>query len=263
VLDDLRHGLRLIRHDPAVSAVIIATLTAAIGINASVFTVVNGYVLKPHITKDPASFVQITPATGSIGGSREASYAEYRSFRNDARSLRLLAAYYRFPSPFSDEEEAPGLAVSCNFFAVEGLARPKLGRLFVEDDCRAPGQAPVAILSESTWRSRFASDPAIIGRVIQINNRSTPVVGVVAATTSGWIIGPAVSVWLPYTAQPYLNPTLNLFKKDQQFWLGLAGRIASGYNRAAVHAELTRLVRAQERRAWCLPWSPARSVGLS
>ncbi len=246
VLDDLRHGLRLIRRDPIVSLVIIATLTVATGINASIFTVVNGYVLRPHITKDPPSFIQITPATGSIGGPREASYAEYRAFRNDARSLRLLAAYYRFPSPFSDEEEAPGLGVSCNFFAVEGVARPKLGRLFVEDDCRAPGQAPVAILSETTWRSRFASDPGIIGRVIQINNRSVPVVGVVAATTSGWIVGPAISVWLPYTAQPYLDPTLNLFKEDQHFWLGLAGRIAAGYNRAAVRAELTRLVRAQD-----------------
>jgi predicted permease len=247
VLDDLRHGLRLIRRDPIVSLVIIATLTAAIGVNASVFTVVNGYFLKPHITNDPASFIQITPAIGSRGASREASYAEYQAFRNGVRSLRQLAAFYRFPSPFSDEEEAPGLAVSCNFFAVEGLARPKLGRLFVEDDCRAPGQPPVAILSESTWRSRFASDPAIIGRVIQINNRSTPVVGVVAATTSGWILGPAVSVWIPYTAQPYLNPTLNLFKADQRFWFQLAGRIASGYNRAAVRAELTRLVRAQDR----------------
>jgi predicted permease len=247
LLGDLRHGLRLIRRDPIVSLVIIATLTAAIGINASIFTVVNGYMLRPHITNDPASFAQITLAMGSIGGSRQASYAEYQAFRNSARSLRLLAAYYRFPSPFSDEEEAPGLGVSCNFFAVEGVARPKLGRLFVEDDCRAPGQAPVAILSETTWRSRFASDPAIIGRLIRINNRSVPVVGVVAATTSGWIIGPAVSVWVPYTAQPYLNPTLNLFKEDQHFWLGLAGRIASDYNRAGVRAELTRLVRAQDR----------------
>ncbi len=246
LLDDLRHGFRLIRHDPIVSFVIIATLTAAIGINASIFTVVNGYFLRPHIATDPASFIQITPAIGLSEGPREASYAEYQAFRNGARSLRLLAAFYRFPSPFG-EDEVPGLGVSCNYFAVEGVARPKLGRLFVEDDCRAPGQAPVAILSESTWRSRFASDPAIIGRVIQISNRSMPVVGVVAATTSGWMVGPAVSVFLPYTAEPYLNPTLNLFKEDQRFWLGLAGRIASGYNRAAVRAELTRLVREEDK----------------
>jgi putative ABC transport system permease protein len=137
--------------------------------------------------------------------------------------------------------------VSCNFFAVEGVARPKLGRVFVNEDCHAPGQPPVAILSESTWRSRFASDPAIIGRVIQINNRSMPVVGVVAATTSGWIGGSQVSVWLPYTAQPYLDPTVDLFKEDQHLWLRLAGRIAPGYNRAAVRGELARLVRAQDR----------------
>jgi predicted permease len=254
VLDDLRQGLRLIRRDPTLSLVIIATLTAAIGINASVFTVVNGYFLRPHITSNPASFIQITPARGSLGSPREASYAEYQAFRNGAHSLRLLAAFYMFPALFGEEavqdlgvSESRGLGVSCNFFAVEGVTRPKLGRLFVEDDCRASGQAPVAILSEATWRSRFASDPGIIGRVIRINNHSVPVIGVVAATTSGWIVGPAVSVWIPYTAQPYLDSTLNLFKEDQHFWLELAGRIAPGYNRAAVGAELTRLVRVQDR----------------
>ncbi|HZQ54719.1 MAG TPA: ABC transporter permease [Bryobacteraceae bacterium] len=252
VLGDLRHGLRLIRRDPVLSLVIIATLTAAIGINASVFTVVNGYFLRPHITNAPATFIQIIPAAGSIGSARGATYAEYRAFRNGARSLRLLAAFYRLSvvlgqQDVSSEEEIRGLGVSCNFFAVEGVARPKLGRLFVEDDCRAPGQPPVAILSEATWRSRFASDPGIIGRVIRINNRPVPVVGVVATTTSGWLTGPPVSVWVPYTAQPYFDPALNLFKEDEHFWLELAGRIAPGYNRAAVRAEFTRLVRAQDR----------------
>ena len=207
VREDLRHGLRLIRRDPIVSLVIIATLTAAIGINASVFTVVNGYFLRPHITNDPASFIEMTPATGSYGGPREASYAEYQAFRNGARSLRQLAAFLQFPVSPLAKRKAPGLEVSCNFFAVEGLTHAELGRLFVKDDCLAPGQAPVAILSETTWRSRFASDPAIIGRTILVNNRSMPVVGVVPATTSGWMVGPAVTVFLPYTAQPYLDPT--------------------------------------------------------
>ena len=252
VLGDLRHGLRLIRRDPILSLAIIATLTAAIGINASIFTVVNAYFLRPHITNDPASFIQIIPATGSIGNPREATYAEYQAFRNGARSLRLLAAFYRLPVFFgeqdvSSEEEIRGLGVSCNFFTVEGVARPKLGRLFDADDCRASGQPPVAILSEATWRSRFASDPKIIGRVIRINNRSVPVVGVVPTTTSGWLTGPPVSLWIPYTAQPFFDPTLNLFKEDQHFWLELAGRISPRYNRAAVRAELTRLVRAQDR----------------
>ncbi len=246
VRDDLRHGLRLIRRDPVVSLVIIATLTVAIGINASVFTVVNGYFFKPHITHDPASFIQITPATGALGGMREATYAEYQMFHDNARSLRQLAAFNRFPAPFG-EQEVPGLEVSCNFFAVEGLVRPKLGRLFVQDDCRTPGQPPVAILTETTWRSRFGSDPNIIGRIIQINNRPMPVVGVVAGTAASWILGPRAAVFLPYTAQPYIYPAANYFKERQEFWLQLAGRIAPGYNRAAVHAELTRLIEEEDK----------------
>ncbi len=258
--DDLRHGLRLIRRDPIVSLVIIATLTAAIGLNASIFTVVNGYMLRPHITSDPATFIQILPATGLTGAPRGASYAEYQAFRNSTRSLRSLAALTKFGIQFGEEDltgpEVIGMEVSCNFFMVEGGVRPKLGRLFVEDDCHAPGQAPVAILSESAWRSHFASDPGIIGRTIQINNRPVPVVGIVAANTSSWTPGLAVSAWLPYTAQPWFNPTLNLFKEDQHFWLALAGRIAPGYNRAAVRAEFTRLVRTQDR------MNPGRSTRI-
>lgn len=249
--DDIWHGLRLIRRDPLVSLAVIVTLTAAIGLNASVFTVVNGYMLRPHITADPASFVQITPATGRLDGPRGASYAEYLAFQNGTRSVRALAAFARFGLIFGDDEdtglEITGLQVSCNFFAVEGGVRPRLGRLFVADDCRTPGQAPVAILSENTWRNRFAADPGIIGRKVQINGRFMPVVGVVPSGTSGWLTGLPISVWVPYTAEPWLNPTFNLFKEDRRFWLGLAGRIAPGYNRSAIRAEFARFIRAQDK----------------
>jgi len=248
VFDDLRHGLRLIRRDPIVSLVIVATLTAAIGINASVFTVVNGYVLRPHISKDPDTFIGITPASASTDIPREASYAEYELFRNAARSLRQIAAFTKFAVMLGEEETGtPTLAVTCNFFDVEGAGRPLLGRLFVEDDCRTPGQAPVAVLSEAMWHSRFAADPNVIGRVVQMNNRPVPVVGVVRGGTSGWVVGPAVSVWVPYTSQPWFDPTRNLFKEEQYFWLELAGRMAPGSNDAAVRAELTSLVRAQDK----------------
>ncbi len=140
------------------------------------------------------------------------------------------------------------MVVSCNFFEVEGVSRPRLSRLLTASDCDPSATATVAVISEPTWRSRFASDPGIIGRSVRLNNRPVTVVGVAPEGTTGWAMGRGIPVWLPYTAQPLFDPTRDLFHDDEFLWLSLAGRIAPGYNVAAVHAELTNLVRQQDRR---------------
>ncbi|HWD99020.1 MAG TPA: ABC transporter permease, partial [Bryobacteraceae bacterium] len=247
LLEDMRFGLRLIRRNAVVSTVVVLTLTAGIGINATIFTIVNGMVMRPHLAKDPASFVRITAETRATLTPRASSYSEYVAYRQ-ARSVRNLAAWYKFRAGFGDSDSgSQGIAVSCNFFAAEGVDRPRLGRLLVEDDCHTPGQPAVAVISESTWRNRFASDPNIINRVIRLNNRPVPVIGVVADGTSGWTMGPSISVWIPYTSEPWFNPSWNLFQQEQYFSLSLAGRVAPGFTREAVRAELTNITYQQDQ----------------
>ncbi len=248
LLEDVRFGLRLIRRNALVSAVVVLTLTAGIGINAAIFTIVNGMVLRPHIAKDPASFVTITAENRATLKWRASSYSEYLAYQQ-ARSVRNLAAWVNVGRiSFGDSDSgSAGLAVSCNFFAAEGVDRPRLGRLFAADDCHTPGQPAVAIISESIWRSRFASDPNIINRVIRLNNRPVPVVGVVAEGASGWVPGPAIGVWLPYTSMPWFYSSWNLFQHDEYFSLGIAGRVAPGFTRTAVKAELSNIAYQQDR----------------
>jgi hypothetical protein len=64
--DDIRHGLRLVRRNPVLSAAVVVTLALAIGVNGSVFTVVNGLVFRPHISEDPASFIEIFLKPGPL-----------------------------------------------------------------------------------------------------------------------------------------------------------------------------------------------------
>src|SRR5207253_4964161 len=75
--EDVRYGVRLIRRNPLVSAMVVLTLTVGIGINASVFTVVDGTVLKAHVYRDPASFLRIVPMSQRDGRTRPVSYPEY------------------------------------------------------------------------------------------------------------------------------------------------------------------------------------------
>jgi hypothetical protein len=141
-LEDVRYGLRLIGRNPLLSLVVVLTLTVGIGINTSVFIVINGLALRPHVYKDPDSFVRVVPRARFQNTIRRASYSEYLAYRDGSRTLRELAAYAHFPAFIGEDhsEGSAGMTVSCNFFLVEGLDRAILGRLLTAEDCRSRGQ---------------------------------------------------------------------------------------------------------------------------
>lgn len=244
---DVRYGCRMISRTPLFSAVVVLTLTVGIGINASVFTVVNGLMLRPHVYKDPASFVRVVPESRLQGQPRQVSYNEYLNLRDNNRTLRQLAAFTYFPVLLGDDDPGGnvGIAVSCNFFLVDGLDHALVGRLIDARDCNTPSQAPVAVISEKVWRQRFASDPHISGRVTRVNNRFVTIVGVAPDLTTGWLTPP--NLWLPLTAQPYFDNSRNGFLDDSLLWLTLAGRLAPGSSPAHVRAEFEALERREDR----------------
>jgi len=246
-LADVRYGCRMIARAPLFAAVVVLTLTVGIGINASVFTVVNGLMLRPHVYKDPASFVRVVPESRLQGEPRPVSYNEYLNLRDNNRTLRQLAAFTNFPVLLGDEDPGGnvGMAVSCNFFLVEGLDRAIVGRLIDARDCNNSGPAPPAVVSERVWRQRFASDPHISGRITRVNNRAVTIVGVAPNLTTGWLTPP--DIWLPLTAQPYFDNGRNGFADDTLLWLSLAGRLAPGSSPSRVRADFESLERQEDR----------------
>jgi predicted permease len=246
-LEDLRYGCRLIRRSPLLSLVVVLTLTVGIGINASVFTVVNAMMLRTHVSRDPDTFVRIVPESRLQSTPIRLSTREYLNLRDRTRSVRQLAGFSYFMAMIGDDDPGanPGIAVSCNFFQVEGLDRPILGRLIGGSDCDSPGQVPPAVINEKTWHTRFASDPHIIGRAFRLNNRPFTVAGVVRDTTTGWLTPP--SVWIPYTAQPYMDATRNALLDEKVLWLSLCGRLAPGFSRSQARAEFEILEHQEDR----------------
>ncbi|HEX9186967.1 MAG TPA: ABC transporter permease, partial [Vicinamibacteria bacterium] len=86
--------------------------------------------------------------------------------------------------------------VSARFFDVLG-ARPRLGRSFLADEDRRPGGDAVVVISERLWRRRFASDPGVVGRVVELNRRPFTIIGVAAAPFRGTMSAFAYDVWAP------------------------------------------------------------------
>jgi len=236
---NLRHGLRQMAGAPLLTLATLLTLTLGIGVDAGVFTLINGMMLRPRVEADVASFAHLYAEYSGRGAhdlGGQMSLQAYRAMR-EAPSLQQLAAWSPVRIRLEDDATPDtGLYVSCEFFSVYGLDRPRLGRLFRPDECaQAPGP-PVAVLSEELWASRFHRDPALIGKPVLLNRQPFVVVGVAPLNFSGRLRG--LGVWLPYTTQPLLTSSEDRFRLDDSPWLWLEGRLRPGRSRTQLAAEL-------------------------
>ena len=243
IWQDVRYAVRSLRKHALLSIVVIATLTIGIGLGAGVFTLINSDLFRAKIDKDQASYVEVYSAytkdparAGSAGGT---TLEDYLAFRDRARSLRDVAAWAQVGGTLGDED-APGaraLFVTCNFFALYNPEQPLLGRLLQPADCATAN--PVVVVSERLWRSRFAADPQIVGKVTRYNDEPVTIVGV-TPNFAGQIDG--ANAWLPYTLQTSL-----VQRPGEVGWLNVGARLQSGFSRGEVAAELALLASQQDR----------------
>ena len=241
---DVHYALRSILRTPLLATMILVALTAGIGLNTSVFTLVNALLFRAQVEKDPANFFRIFPEywAGGRRAGASPSYSEYLEFQQGTQHLGDLAAGAGAMLTLEGEDPAPvsAMLVSCNFFRIYGPDHPLLGRLFLAQECANPGGAPVAILSESLWTSRFGSDPGIIGRTITLSQRALTVVGVASAVGGQTANGNGL-LWIPVTMSTQ-------FDSGIQFrGLQIDGRLRPGHTRAEVASALRVIALRQDR----------------
>jgi predicted permease len=249
MVDDVRFAVRSLRKQRLLAANVVITLTLGIGISAGVFTFVDYIALRPPVEKDRRSFLEIYPlfavdATHPVNLS-QATVEDYFAFRDKSRCLREVAAWGEFDlnSDSNDLATIRALLVSSNFFSLYDLGKAKLGRLLQPDDYLK--LSPVVVLSEDSWRDRFAADPSIIGKNIHLNGQLVTVVGVAAPVTE--VDFSTVEAWLPYTLTTYLGLGDQWVQSGVARWLDLAARLKPGFSRADAAAELGVIVRQQDK----------------
>ncbi|HEU4386273.1 MAG TPA: ADOP family duplicated permease [Blastocatellia bacterium] len=245
---DLRYAVRGMRKHALLSFIVVATLTLGIGISAGVFAWINAGVLRAQVDKDFDSFAQVYSAyttnplhPGSPGGT---TLEDYLAYRDQAKSLRSVTAWAQVETSVGKEDpfETRVFLVDSSFFSVFDLERPLLGRLLQQDDCTAA--SPVMVLSERMWRNHFASDPEIVGKVVQVSGQPVTVVGV-TPNFSGMYNG--ARAWLPYTLESYLKLGDNLRRQGESAWLTVAGRLNPGYSHRDAASEFTLLAGQQDQ----------------
>ena len=246
VWQDLRYALQRASRAPLLTLTVILALTAGIGLNAAIFTMIDGNWFKPRAENDPGSFVQVFAGYDSkVARFGSISTADYLAFRAQARSLTNLAAWDTIHATLDghDEHFVP-LLVTCNFFSLYGLEQAKLGRLFLPQECATAGSAPVAIMSEELWRHRYGADPNIVGRVINLNQYPFTIVGIAPADFPGRLRS---GIWIPYSMQPEFYRGEDYFQKSASPWFVVEGRLKPGYSRPAARNDLELIATRQDR----------------
>ncbi|HXD31537.1 MAG TPA: ABC transporter permease [Pyrinomonadaceae bacterium] len=180
LVQDLRFSLRQLRRHPTVTVAAVLTLSAAIGANTAIFSVVNAVLLRPLPYPNSDRVVNIT-TTSSLRGLDDLvlSEAEFNEFKNQNQSLEKMAAYASAALNLGDvaQPERIGYAeVSVDLFSALGVTA-YLGRTFTPEE-DVPGYEPRVLMSYRLWQGHYGSDPNIVGKTIQLNGRNRPVVGV-------------------------------------------------------------------------------------
>ena len=237
---DLRYGFRMARNAKLISIAVILTLAIGIGINTGVFTLINGLLFRPRTDSDPAIFARLYAQYWLRGNSLQLggqfSAAAYHAIQRESKVLQELAAW-RTDGVLIEEDATRSLAleVSCNFFSVYGLTQPSLGRLLGPDECAPSSEERVVVLSEEAWRSRFAADPHILGKVILLNRQPFTVIGITPMGFAGRLRG--TGIWVPYTMQHRLTGNEDIFRAERTPALWLEGRLHPGCTREQLAAE--------------------------
>src|SRR4051794_13874998 len=183
VLQDIRFALRLCLRTPGFTMIAVLALALGIGANTAIFTIVNAVLLEPLPFRDPQQLVAMWETNVRRGGRTNVlGPANVIRWEGRAPAFETIAPFYdyRVNLTGSDSpEEVVGMDVTAQFFPMLGVS-PVLGRVFAADE-GPEGHDALAVLSYGLWQRRFAGNPAIVGRTIQINARSVTVIGVMPA----------------------------------------------------------------------------------
>lgn len=181
LLQDVRYALRTLSKNRAFTAVAVTCLSLGIGVNATIFSVVDGVILHPYPYPESDRLIVLNSTNRPQRVNRAGiSYADFKDLRDTATTLTSTAAFstrsLTIADGTGDPERFLGSTVSWQLFHILGT-QPAIGRDFAPEDDR-PGAAPVVMLSDDVWRTRYHSDPHVVDRAITINGRPHTIIGV-------------------------------------------------------------------------------------
>jgi predicted permease len=254
MVQDVRHGLRILVKNASFSLVAIASIAVGVATCAAMFSVADGMVLRPLPVPRPGEVVTINgTAPDDRGRGTGLSYLAFQELETSARSFTGVAAHRVLTTSFAlrreDQAESRlGFAVSGNLFDVLEV-QPELGRFFRRDEDQAAGRDAVVVISHDTWMQSFHGDPAAVGREVRLNGVPFTVVGVAPASFTGLELVLPGAFYVPLHMLPALSPPTdaNLLDLRSVRMLNVKGRLRPGVSLEQARAEVRQLGQAWQQ----------------
>ncbi|MGH9774934.1 MAG: ABC transporter permease [Candidatus Acidiferrales bacterium] len=176
---DLRYSLRMLAKSPGFALIAILTLALGIGANAALFSVVNGVILNPLPFSDPDRLISVYQKSKDFTTASD-TFPNFLDWQRQNHTLTALAGYREMDLSLTGRgqpERLHGQQVSAEFFPLLGIP-PIIGRNFRPEEDQV-GAAPVALISEGYWKSKFGSSPDVLGKSLMLSGTPYTVIGVI------------------------------------------------------------------------------------
>ncbi len=234
---DIRYSLRRLAKSPGFVAAVVLSISLGIAANATIFSMVSRFVLRPAPVGNPSTLLSIHTTHDGDQCCNNFPYPGFTDVRDQTKSFSGVAAYYELlPASIGgsgEPERTWGQSTTANYFDV--LAIPMtLGRGFLDSE----EHAPVIVISHELWQRRFASDPQIINKSLNLSGHPFTIVGVAPPVFRGLDLILAPQFWIPLGNLERLAPEVPSRNSRIHHWLDVVARLKPGVSKSQADAEL-------------------------
>jgi predicted permease len=252
MLQDIRFGIRVLFKSPAFTLVAVLALGLGIGVNTSILSAVNGFVLRPLSIEKPEELRAVywgKKTDPNVWG--RLSFPNYRDVRDGNTSFSGLSAWLNTSAGISataKESAGPadrpelvwGELVTGNYFDVMGV-KPALGRTFLPEEGQTEGDSPVVVIGHLLWKQRFNGDPAIVGKTVFMNGNPFTVIGVMPESFTGGTFYLRMNFWAPLTMSRSFGHKKDWMADRSNDRVNVYGRLKPGISLRTAEADLNRV----------------------
>jgi predicted permease len=201
LIQDIRYGMRMLLKNPAMTTVAALTLALGIGANTTIFSAVNGLMLRPLPVANADRLVVFDGrAQGAASSFGQFPFPDFQDIRSQSAGFSDVIGYTLSLAGMEHDGKVEPVIfsyVSANFFQALGL-KPAAGRLIYGAESEKHGTENVVVLGNGYWKKRFNGDPSIVGRQVKMNGHSVTVIGVAPEGFHGTYALVDMQAYLPF-----------------------------------------------------------------
>jgi len=177
---DVRYGIRMLAKKPSFTVLAVMTLALGIGASAAIFSIMNGFFLRPMPGRDNRRLAVVAIQRPHNTEPDALSYPDFEDYRAANTVFTEMACYINRIGGFTADHRSESVLVNyvtSNFFETVGV-QPAYGRFFLPGEGDKPGTGSIVILGYAYWQRRFGGDLSVIGRGAALNGMPVTIAGI-------------------------------------------------------------------------------------